>query len=253
MVYSSSIDAGKSWTSLTDENLTDRKVQAIAAIENTVFVGTDKGLYRHSSEGWEQLPVGETENIRALASAEHRLYVAVGEEIKNKKLATSVSMSLFNTSPSLYRSTDLGDSWQAIDFPKTASDSGESDGFIIAAGAGDPKVDDNPETEKTARVKMVAAQERLLVVDGSESYYSSDAGETWISLGPGDAAIGGTSTPAMVAAIGGTSTAVIADANTFYKSSSPFGIQRTTDAGKTWHPFNTGLVRTRCRQFGLCQ
>ena len=148
-----SVDAGKSWTSLTDENLTDRKIQAIAAIENTVFVGTDNGLYRHSSEGWEQLPVGETENIRALASAEHRLYVAVGEEIKNKKLVTSVSMSLFNTSPSLYRSTDLGDSWQAIDFPKTASDSGESDGFIFAAGAGDPKVDDNSETEKTARSK----------------------------------------------------------------------------------------------------
>ena len=192
-----SIDAGKSWTSLTDENLTDRKIQAIAAIENTVFVGTDKGLYRHSSEGWEQLPVGETENIRALASAEHRLYVAVGEEIKNKKLATSVSMSLFNTSPSLYRSIDLGDSWQAIDFPKTVSDSEKSDGFIFATGAGNSKVDDNSETEKTARVKMVAAQERLLVVDGSESYYSSDAGETWISLGPGDAAIGGTSTPAV--------------------------------------------------------
>ena len=233
-----SVDAGKSWTSLTDENLTDRKIQAIAAIENTVFVGTDNGLYRHSSEGWEQLPVGETENIRALASAEHRLYVAVGEEIKNKKLVTSVSMSLFNTSPSLYRSTDLGDSWQAIDFPKTASVSEENDGFTFATG-----VDDNSETEKTARVKMVAAQERLLVVDGSESYYSSDAGETWISLGSGDAAIGGTSTPAMVAAIGGTSTAVISDANTFYKSSSPLGIQRTTDAGKTWHPFNTGLVR----------
>ena len=48
----------------------------------------------------------------------------------------------------------------------------------------------------------------------------------------------------MVAAIGGTSTVVIADANTFYKSSSPLGIQRTTDAGKTWHPFNTGLVRS---------
>ena len=88
-----SVDAGKSWTSLTDENLTDRKIRAITAIENTVFVGTDNGLYRHSSGGWEQLPVGEVENILALASAEHRLYVAVGEEIENKKLSISVSMS----------------------------------------------------------------------------------------------------------------------------------------------------------------
>ncbi len=240
-----SVDAGKSWTSLTDENLTDRKIQAIAAIENTVFVGTDKGLYRHSSEGWKQLPVGEVENILALASAEHRLYVAVGEEIENKKLSIFVSMSAYNTDPSLYRSTDLGDSWQAIDFPKkTASDSEENSGFIFSTGAGTRQVDDNSETEKTASVKMVAAQERLLVVDGSESYYSSDAGETWISLGPGAATIGSTATRAAATAIGGPSTAVIADANTFYKSSSPLGIQRTTDAGKTWHPFNTGLVRT---------
>lgn len=240
-----SVDAGKSWTSLTDENLTDRKIRAIAAIENTVFVGTDNGLYRHSSEGWEQLPVGEVKNILALASAEHRLYVAVGEEIENKKLSISVSMSAFNTDPSLYRSTDLGNSWQAIDFPKqTASDSEESDGFIFATGAGDPKVDDNSKTEKTASVKMVAAQERLLVVDGSESYYSSDAGDTWVSLGPGAATIGSATTRVVAAATGGDSTAVIADANTFYKSSSPLGIQRTTDAGKTWHPFNTGLVRT---------
>ena len=234
-----SVDAGKSWTSLTDENLTDRKIQAIAAIEDTLFVGTDKGLYRHSSEGWEQLPVGETENILALASAEHRLYVALGEEIKSKNLLPSVSMSVFNTSPSLYRSTDLGDSWQAIDFPKIVSYSAKIDGFIFATG-----VDDNSETEKTASVKMVAAQERLLVVDGDESYYSSDAGETWISLGPGAATIAGPSTRVVAAAIGGTPTAVIADVNTFYKSSSPLGIQRTTDAGKTWHPFNTGLVRT---------
>ena len=240
-----SVDAGKSWTSLTDENLTDRKIRAITAIENTVFVGTDNGLYRHSSGGWEQLPVGEVENILALASAEHRLYVAVGEEIENKKLSVSVSMSAYNTDPSLYRSTDLGNSWQAIDFTKkTASDSEESSGFIIATGVGIPQVDDNSETEKTASVKMVAAQERLLVVDGSESYYSSDAGETWISLGPGVATIESTSTRLVAAATGGDSIAVTADANTFYKSSGPLGIQRTTDAGKTWHPFNTGLVRT---------
>ena len=43
-----SVDAGKSWTSLDDGNLADREIRAITAIENIVFVGTDKGLYRHS-------------------------------------------------------------------------------------------------------------------------------------------------------------------------------------------------------------
>ena len=225
-----SVDAGKSWTSLDDGNLTDRKIQAIVAIENTVFVGTDNGLYRRNSEGWEQLPVGKAENILALASAEYRLYVAVGKEVKNKNLSISISMSsALNTSLSLYRSTDLGDSWQAIDFVKTVSE--ENGRFSITVGPNNPKMDDDPGMEKTSSVKMVAAQERLLVLDGGDSYYSSDAGETWISLDSGPAAIVD------------TSTVVISDADTFYKSGR-FGIQRTTDAGKTWHQFNTGLVRT---------
>ena len=45
-----SIDAGKFWTSLNDGDLTDRKIRALAAIENSVFVGTDSGLYRHNSD-----------------------------------------------------------------------------------------------------------------------------------------------------------------------------------------------------------
>ena len=199
-------------------------------MKNTVFVGTDNGLYRRNSEAWEQLSVGKAENIRALASAEHRLYVAVGKEVKNKNLSISISMSsALNTSLSLYRSTDLGDSWQAIDFVKTVSE--ENGRFSITVEANNPKMDDDPEMEKTSSVKMVAAQERLLVLDGGNSYYSSDAGETWISLDLGSAAIAG------------TSTVVISDADTFYKSGQ-FGIQRTIDAGKTWHQFNTGLVRT---------
>ena len=160
--------------------------------------------------------------------------------------------SALNTSLSLYRSTDLGDSWQAIDFPKTVSE--ENDGFILTSGPGNSKVGDNSETEKTFSLKMVAAQERLLVVDGDKSYYTSDAGETWISLGPGAAAIGGTSTAAIAAAIDGTSTAVIADANTFYKSSSPLGISAHRPMqGKTWHPFKHRTREDGCGQVGLCQ
>ena len=85
--------------------------------------------------------------------------------------------------------------------------------------------------EKISDVKMVASQENLLVLDGGNGYYSSDAGETWIALDSG------------TTAVVDTSTVVMSDANTFYKSGR-FGIQRTTNAGKTWHPFNTGLVRT---------
>ena len=227
-----SVDAGKSWTSLDDGNLADREIRAIAAIENTLFVGTDKGLYRHSSEGWTQLPVGQTENIRALASAGHRLYVAVGKEAERKNFSISISISSrLNTSLSLYRSTDLGDSWQAIDFTKTVSDSEENDWFSFTHEVNKPEMVADSEVEKTSRLKMIAAQERLLVLGGSDGYYSSDAGETWVSL------------DSDLLNMADTFAVVMSGANTFY-TGGRFGIQRTTDAGKTWHPFNTGLVRT---------
>ena len=227
-----SVDAGKSWTSLDNGNLTGRKIQAITAIEDTVFVGTDKGLYRHSSEGWAQLRVGETGNIRALTSAEHRLYVAVGNDVQHKIFSMTLSISsAFKTTLSLYRSTDLGDSWQAIDVPKTVSDSEENGWFSFSHEVNKPQITASSEVEKTSRLKMVAAQERLLVLDDGKSYYSSDAGETWLSL------------DLDVVNMADTFAVVMSDANTFY-TGGRFGIQRTTDAGKTWHPFSTGLVRT---------
>ena len=229
-----SVDAGRSWTSLNDENLSDRKIQAITAIENTVFVGTDAGLYRWNSEGWTQLSVGESGNIRAVASAEHRLYVAVGEEDRHEQgdLSMAISMfSAFNTSLSLYRSTDLGDSWQTINFEKT--DSGVTGGFGVSIDTNTAKKDDDlrVEMEKASRVKMVVAQDRLLVLDGEQGYYSSDTGETWVALVSDSPAIAG------------TFSVVLSNNDTFYRGGH-FGILRTTDAGKTWHPFNTGVVRT---------
>ena len=198
-----SVDAGKSWTPL---KYTPREsIRGITAIENTVFVGTENGLYRHSSEGLERLLVGKTVNVGTLTSTEHRLYVVVRQEVKKNKHLL------------LYRSTDLGDSWQVIDFIKTASD-----------GPNNAKMDDDSEAVKYFPTRMVAAQEKLLVLNSGNIYYSSDAGETWISSDAGSAP---------------TYFVGISDPDTFYRGGSS-GIQRTTDAGKTWHPFNTGFVRT---------
>ncbi|MCE2400047.1 sigma-70 family RNA polymerase sigma factor [Candidatus Poribacteria bacterium] len=222
-------NAGKSWTPLSD-GMTDRKIHAIAAIENTVFAGTDKGLYRLKSEGWEQLPVGgKVENIRALASAGHRLYVAVGKESKNQITSQFLSMMTTRKTPkSLYRSTDLGESWKSIDPEK---------GPMKMSGTTTFRFSDKSNSEPTNTIKIVAHQDNLLVIDrgdshfSNDSYYSNDAGNNWnilpISLSDSDS----------------LSIITMLNKNTFYSSGND-GIYHTTNAGKTWRQLNTGLVNT---------
>ena len=216
-------NAGKSWTPLSD-GITDRKIRAITAIENTVFAGTDKGLYRLKSENWEQLQVGgKVENIRALASAEQRLYAAVGEEAKNQITSQFLSMmTTRKTSKSLYRSTNLGESWKSIDPEK---------GPLKISGKTTFRFSDKSNSESTSRVKIVAHQNSLLVIDRDDNYFSNDSGNNWntlsISFSDSD------SLPAIA----------MLNKNTFYSSENG-SMYRTTDAGKTWHQLNTGLVNT---------
>ncbi len=233
-----SVDAGKSWTSVNNENLIGKKIQAITAIENNLFVGTDNGLYRHNSEGWEQVPVGGvSKNIRALASAEHRLYVVIDSRVKNQNTLgiMSISMRIIDDhSPLLYRSTDLGDSWQELDFMETVTSNSVEPATsdtspAIKVTIGGPS--NPPKTEVTSYLKMVAAQENLWVIDIANGYYSNDSGETWVTWDSDSADVD------VVSAL------VSLDAGTLYKSGAS-GISRTTDAGKTWHQFNTGLVKT---------
>ena len=230
-----SVDAGKSWDPVSDR-LVDKEIRAITTIEDVVFVGTDSGLYRRNSEGWGLLPLGESENVSALASTEHLLYVAVGDAM-NRIISPNMSMRFTDdTSLSLYRSADLGDSWKTLPFMKAdpepmTTDPLEGFGVIINSGAKNNSEPKDSDTETITFVKIVAAEESLLVLDSGSSYYSPDAGENWVTLGLNNPDMGGVSTIAPL------------DANTFYRSGQS-GIYRTTDAGKTWHQFNRGLVRT---------
>ena len=258
-----SIDAGRSWLPVNDGTLKDRKIRAITAIENTLFVGTDQGLYRRDSEGWTLLPVGDSRNIRAVASAGHRLYVAVGERAVNQGFGFSIPTRVTLAAPlALYRSTDFGDSWEALELkkaetpasspsyqeirfgfaPPTPAPQGKADPTVEISGltiqGANPESDPqgkagtkDSELEETAVFKMVAVEESLFVLDDKNGYYSEDAGDTWVAL---DAKIPDSEYVA---------TLVSSDPKTFYRNGQ-FGIYRTTDAGKTWHPFNTGVVKT---------
>ena len=233
-----SVDAGKSWNSVSDQ-LVNKEIRAITAIENVVFVGTDSGLYRCNSEGCTLLPVGESDNIRAVVSAEHRLYVAVGEKAVNQDFGFALPARMIRKTPlSLHRSTDLGDSWQTLDFIKTKTEPSSPSGMTIRVGPAAPKSDQNgkggpedSETKKTSIFKIVALEESLFVLDDENSYYSSDAGENWVTLDPN------------IPDRADVSMLVSLNAHTFYRNGKS-GIYRTTDAGKTWDPFNAGLVKT---------
>ena len=231
-----STDAGNSWTPVSDP-LMNTEIRTITAIEDVVFVGTDSGLYRRNSEDCTLLSVGESRNIRAVASAGHRLYVAVGEKAVNQEVGFGLPARLISvTSLALYRSTDLGDSWQTLDFIKSKTEPSSQDGMTIHAASGTPGSyqkgkDGSEDAETTSTFKMVAVERSLFAMDDKGSYYSSDAGENWVTL------------DSNIPDIGDVSKLVSLNANTFYRSGTS-GIYRTIDAGKTWHPFSTGLVNT---------
>ena len=236
-----SVDTGKSWIPVS-EQLANKEIRAITTIEDVVFVGTGSGLYRRDSEGWTLLSVDEdhkTRNIRALASAGYRLYVAVGDKVVNKDFGFVLpSRMVWETSLSLYRSIDLGESWETLDYGKTETKPSPQVNITIRVGPADPRTEQNgkeqpedAETKPTLIFEMVAVEDNLFVVDDENSYYSNDMGDNWVPL------------DSSIPDIGDVSMLVSLDANTFYRNGES-GIYRTTDAGKTWHPFNTRFVKT---------
>ena len=219
-----------SWVALT-EGMVAENIRALAAIGNTVFAGTDKGLYRLNIERWEllQVPVGPADMhgrrpvIHALAASKNRLYVAAGEASTYQSSTQMKSMRFWWT---LHRSTDLGDSWYPID-PRgrqereTGRRRGQSSISSPLSGA-----------DNIPLVKIVATGAWVTVTDADgEFFYSTNTGETWTTLEKDGS--GGGIAPSLL----------IADTNIFYKGGQS-GILRTTDGGESWHPFNTGFVST---------
>ena len=233
-------DGKASWVPLKD-GLDANRIHALAAVENTVFAGTDNGLYRLGAGTWEKLsirPEGmstEKPTIYALAVAGHRLYVAAGEAFTNRLEMQSKSGMTNNAWWSLYRSTDSGDAWYAIDpwerlenEAKKKRKRGFPFGFIDIQNE-----DGTSLMEMFSKIKIVAAEERVMVVDANgELFHSINTGETWNAL---DLKLGSDYDIAPPV--------LMLDKNTFYRGVPP-GVQRTTDGGKSWHQFNTGFVDT---------
>ncbi len=225
-------DGKTSWVALK-EGMGLNKVSALAVVENTVFAGTNSGLYRLNAEKWELLAVGsadlhgEKPVIHALAASKHRLYVAAGKEVERGFGALFRSGKTDNNWWSLYRSTDKGESWYPIDpRERQEREAGRQQRGQPAMGSPLSGSDNIPS------VKIFATGAGVMVTDADgEFFYSTNTGETWTTLEK-DGSGAGIAPPLL-----------IADTNIFYKGG-PSGILRTTDGGESWHPFTTGFVST---------
>ena len=209
-----STDAGKQWTPLNYE-IENSRIGAIAAVENTVFIGTNRGLYRLHSETWVKLPI-TTKMIHSLSVSGNSLYVGTGRDLSQLEAPEGMQAHLDEVMRDInsdvrtwevFYSTDLGDSW--IDITPTSK---------------------SPMMKISSGVKVLAAGQSILIL-GIVSFHSTDGGKTWIELGR-DSTIILSWIPA-----------VAVDEKTFLKVEIP-GMTRSTDGGKSWHSFTNGIIGT---------
>ena len=199
-------------------------ILALTAIENTVFVGINHGLYRSRSGMWEKLPVNTTKAIHSLAVSENDLYVGTGPDLSQlntpEGIGAYIGQVMSSDNPSsweIFHSTDLGDTWTELT-PKSTS-------FTMKISPG---------------VKVLAAGETLLAL-GVTTFRSTDGGKTWTDFGFDKSDMN-----AMMNSVTlGMFPTLTVDKNTFLKVGMGDGLIRSTDGGLSWHPFTKGMVGTK--------
>ena len=210
-----STDAGKQWVLLND-GLIGKTISKMAAIGDTVFAGTNKGLYRLDTGVWERLLVDVSGSIYSLVVAEGNLYIGTSpdflalQQIGSKQ--GNVAQAMYDNNSGLskvFHSADLGASWAEI----TPTDGSRP----IRAITG---------------ISLLVAGETILAQAATE-FRSSDGGQNWVDLGFD-----------LNSSILGAFPSVAVNENTFYKAGLS-GIHRTTDGGESWHLFMNGMVGTR--------
>ena len=155
-------DAGKEWVPIDAVLRTDNapdvgspsfRIWDALAIENSLFVGTSRGLFRFT-DNWEKLPVPTPQGIKSLAIVKNRLYVGT--------IASPQGVSDRNLTPAIFYSTDFGDSWTDIT----------------------PNVYKFPNKIITT-LQVVSVEKVLMVIGPGGILLSYNSGATWTD--PGDA------------------------------------------------------------------
>ena len=208
-----STDVGAQWT-VFDE-LMGRTFSGVATVGNTVFAGTDKGLYRLDSGVWQRLLEDVSGSVYSLSVAENKLYVSMGPDFLRLEQIESeppeVMQMTYEDNSSLgraFHSSDLGASWTEIT-PTSRSWPivGQSSLSLLVVG-------------------------ETIFAETTTRFRSRDGGQTWVDLGfDWDSFV-----------LSGLA-AVAGNENTFYKAGKS-GVYRTTDGGESWHLFMDGMIGT---------
>ena len=125
------------------------RISDALAINNTLFVGTNRGLFRFTDD-WEKLPVPTLHGIKSLAVADDRLYVG------------TIASPPHGPHAAVFYSTDLGDFWTDIT----------------------PNTHEHP-VKIIAAVEVVPVGDTLMLKGSSGVLLSDDGGETWVDPKPG--------------------------------------------------------------------
>jgi len=221
-----STDAGEQWIPFGD-TVENRVNLAIAVMEKTAFIGTNRGLYRILAGTWEKLSIGTTKAIQSLAVSERNLYVGTGPDFT--QLATPEGRAqhaaqLMEDDNSraweIFHSADFGDSWTDI-----------------------TPISDSPTMKISPGVKVMAAGETLLALGFMTHFRSTDAGKTWTELGFSFDKDTFDMKTMMNSVMMSVFPAVTVDEKTFIKAGS-LTLTRSTDGGESWHPFTKRIVGT---------
>ena len=206
-----SIDGGTQWNSFNN-GLANKRISTVAAVGETVFAGTGRGLYRLDSDTWKKLPVETSRAIYSLAVFEKNLYIGTGPELLG---FTPIGIEqevpkIESYAIKIFHSADFGASWTEI------TPDSKPDDRVIPAG-----------------MTILAGRDILLASTAEHRYRSTDNGQTWTEMA-------GDTDMLMVNRLPG----VVVNENTFYKAG-PFGLYRTTDGGESGRLLTDGMVGTR--------
>ena len=219
-------DASEQWMPFGDK-AEDRFNFAIAVIENTLFVGTNRGLYRILAGTWEKLPIETTKAIHSLAASKNHLYVGTGPDLtqlatpEGREAHTGQLMEDDNASAwEIFHSTDFGDSWTEI-----------------------TPTSNSPMMKISPGIKVMAAGETILALGMMTNFRSTDAGKTWTDFSFNFDRETFNMKAMMNSVMISMFPAVTVDERTFIKAG-PLELTRSTDGGESWEPFTKGMVGT---------